>query len=117
MVVIVVVVKLGRKSVRSCCSRGPGRSTYTVAGVTVVVMKLEQSARREETSGSRLRVPVTARAQLLALQPPEGLLVDVGVTSVGWSVSVGNIVNITWGIEVVSPVGCSVSVGRIVDVT
>jgi len=80
-------------------------------------MKLEQSARREETSGSRLRVPVTARAQLLALQPPEGLPVSTSVTTVGWSVSVGSIVGVTGGSEVVTTVGCSVSVGNIVNVT
>ena len=63
-------------------------SAYTVAGVTVVVMKLEQSARRCETSGLLSRVPVTARAQLLALQWPVGTDVVVG----GY---VGVVVNVT----------------------
>lgn len=43
--------------------------TYDVAGVTVISMKLEQSAIREVTSGIfPVRVPVTALAQLSALQ-------------------------------------------------
>lgn len=42
--------------------------TYDVAGVTVTNMKLEQSFIREVMSGIfPVRVPVTARAQLLAL--------------------------------------------------
>jgi hypothetical protein len=44
------------------------QGTYDVAGVTVTCWKLEQSAIREVTSGILpVRVPVTARAQLLAL--------------------------------------------------
>jgi hypothetical protein len=39
--------------------------TYTVAGVTVVLMKLEQSARRDSTEGGLL-VAVTPLMQLLA---------------------------------------------------
>jgi hypothetical protein len=43
--------------------------TYEVAGVTVISMKLEQSAARDVTSGIfPVRVPVTALAQLSALQ-------------------------------------------------
>jgi len=43
--------------------------TYEVAGVTVISMKLEQSSAREVTSGIfPVRVPVTALAQLSALQ-------------------------------------------------
>ena len=46
-----------------------GLRTYEVAGVTVTSMKLEQSAAREVTSGIfPVRVPVTALAQLSALQ-------------------------------------------------
>jgi len=41
--------------------------TVDAAGVTVTFWKLEQSAEREEASGILpVRVPVTARAQLLA---------------------------------------------------
>jgi len=44
--------------------------TYDVAGVIVILMKLEQSAIREVTSGTFPgRVPVTALAQLSALHP------------------------------------------------
>jgi hypothetical protein len=40
---------------------------YEVAGVTVTIMKLEQSAEREVTSGILpVRVPLTALAQLSA---------------------------------------------------
>jgi hypothetical protein len=43
--------------------------THEVAGVTVTTMKLEQSLAREVMSGTLPeRVPVTALAQLLALQ-------------------------------------------------
>ena len=42
---------------------------YLVSGVTVARRKLEQSARRDASSGIfPVRVPVTARAQLLPLQ-------------------------------------------------
>lgn len=44
------------------------KGTYDTAGVTVTIMKLEQSAMREATPGVLpALVPVTARAQLLAL--------------------------------------------------
>jgi hypothetical protein len=44
--------------------------SYVGSGVTVVNRKLEQSNCREVTSGILpVRVPVTARAQLFALQP------------------------------------------------
>jgi|HubBroStandDraft_4_1064222.scaffolds.fasta_scaffold1053864_2 hypothetical protein len=47
--------------------------TYDGAGVTVVSWKLEQSAWREVTSGTfPARVPVTALAQLSALQAVVG---------------------------------------------
>lgn len=44
-------------------------NTYVAFGVTVARIKLEQSALREEIGGRPSRVPVTARAQLSALQP------------------------------------------------
>jgi hypothetical protein len=50
-----------------CELRGE-RKTYGVAGVMVWLMKLEQSAVCWACTAAAYRVPVTARAQLFALQ-------------------------------------------------
>jgi hypothetical protein len=71
VVVSVTVVVLYKVRSNVVIYRGGSyrRWTYEVAGVTVTRMKLEQSDSRAETSGTFPgRVPVTALAQLSALQ-------------------------------------------------
>jgi len=55
--------------------------TYTTSGVTVLPRKLEQSAFLEERGGRFWEMPVTARAQLSALQLARlcGMLASVPV--------------------------------------
>ena len=64
--VVVTVLVYGESYYRRGSNTYEG--TYDVAGVTVTFWKLEQSAERAEASGILpVRVPVTARAQLLLL--------------------------------------------------